>query len=268
MPAKQENFANLLLRVISADDFQLFGDVLETVELPLRKEVGQAGKKLTHVTFPESGVISVVATTPAGRQAEVGLIGREGLSGLSIVNDTDIPVLGCFVQIAGTAYQVPVARMKLALLASDALRAILGRYNQSFMMQISHSALAYAVHSIDERLARWLLMSQDRAGGADVPMTHEFLSLMLGVRRAGVTVALRDLENDGVIETRRGVITILDRARLDARSAGSYGAPEAEYHRLLGIDFRREEDSDENEPVSPSSDQEYSLRNGRERQRA
>lgn len=236
---KREKVANHLLRAISADDFRLFGDGLEPLTVPLHNDLAIAGVPLTHVVFLESGVISVVATTPAGRQAEVGLIGREGMMGASVVNDNDVSAFSCFMQISGVGHRLPVARLRQALAASATLRAVLGRYCQSFMVQVSHSALAYAVYSLDERLARWLLMSHDRVGGTDVTMTHEFLSLMLGVRRAGVTVALQAIEKDGLIVARRGVVTIIDRAGLEARAAGSYGAPETEFQRLLGVDFRR-----------------------------
>lgn len=237
--SKREDFANYLLRAISADDFLLFGDGLEPLAVPIHHDLAVAGAQLTHVVFPESGVISVVAQTPAGRQAEVGLIGREGMMGAAIVNDNDISAFSCFMQISGVAHRLPVARLRQALAASATLRAVLGRYSQSFLVQVSHSALAYAVYSLDERLARWLLMSHDRVGGSEVTITHEFLSLMLGVRRAGVTVALQTIEKDGLIAARRGIVTILDRTGLEARAGGSYGAPEAEFRRLIGVDFRR-----------------------------
>lgn len=188
------------------------------------------------VWFVESGIVSMVAESPDGRQVEVGIVGREGMVDPAMVNGADRSPLNCFVQVAGEARRMPAAVLRAAIEDSASLRLLLARYVQTLLVQISHTALANAANTIEQRLARWLVMSGDRIDGAAVPMTHEFLAVMLGVRRAGVTVAVRSLAALGLIEAARGQIAIRDRAGLVAYSRAIYGPPEAEYVRLIGRD--------------------------------
>lgn len=229
---------NCLLRMMPDDGYARLAPHLEVVDLGLRQQLVEPMQRMAHVWFIEDSVASIVATSAGGRQSEVGLVGRDGVVDVAAINGTDVTPLECFVQIQGRAQRLPMAEMRDAIADSAALRAFFSNYAQSFLTQVAHTALANATHTIDSRLARWLLMSQDRLGGDVIQMTHEFLSIMLGVRRAGVTIAVQDLERDGLIRARRGSVTVRDRAGLMALASDAYGTPESEYARLLGFDFR------------------------------
>jgi hypothetical protein len=144
-----------------------------------------------------------------------------------------------YIQVPGRGYSMPASAFRTACATSPDLQNLFQRYAQSLIVQIAHTALSNASHSMEERLSRWLLMCFDRIDGDDVPLTHEFLSLMLNVRRPGVTIALGSLASAGLISTRRGVVTLLDHDGLRELASDSYGAPEAEYERLIGTRLAR-----------------------------
>lgn len=176
----------------------------------------------------------MISTTADGKQAEIGIIGREGMVDVATVMGGDSSPLEVFIHIPGEAYVVPNTEVvSLADESRDFRRLLLG-FAHSFLIQVSHTALATVTLNIEDRLARWLLMSCDRSDSDTFPITHEFLSLMLGVRRAGVTDALGSLQVAGFIATSRGQITILDRRGLEERAGDSYGIPEANYRELVG----------------------------------
>lgn len=194
-----------------------------------------ANSPTDYVYFPESGVTSLVAHAPGGLAIETGLVGKEGMVGMTVLSGIDQSPHEAFIQIAATARRVPAAHMRSLIAARPALQHLLVRYLQTVHLQIAGTALANGRATIVQRLARWLLMCQDRVGSPRLPLTHEFLSLMLGVRRAGVTTALHILEGEGLILSARGLCTIKDRAGLKTRAGGIYGVPEAEYRRLIGV---------------------------------
>ena len=234
---------NRLLLALSVQDVSLLQPQFERVPLPLRTCLAEPNTPIQHVYFLDEGIASVVASTPQGRRIEVGIVGREGLTGLPVLLGTDRSPHACFVQTAGSGLRIQADVLRRALGASAALHRHLLRFVQAFMVQMGQTALANACHVIEQRLARWLLMCHDRVDGDGLSTTHEFLSLMLGVRRAGVTVALQAFEERGLIVTKRGQIAVLDRAGLEAVAGDSYGLCEAEYERLIGL------------PLSPSSSQ-------------
>lgn len=186
------------------------------------------------VYFMERGIASVVAVDRGGREIEAGLIGREGMTGITVVLGGDRSPLSTFVQIAGSAQRMRATALRHALRQSPTLNVVLLKFAQAFMIQTAHTALVNGRSQLNERLARWLLMAHDRVVGNDLPLTHEFLALMLGVRRPVVTVALKVLERKGLIRAARGQITVLDRGGIKARAGWAYGVPEAALHRLLG----------------------------------
>ena len=186
---------------------------------------------IKHVYFMEAGLASVVASN--GYSIEVGIIGREGMTGLGIVMGDDRSTDKTFIQAAGSGLRMTADDLRLAMDKSKTLRVSLLRYARVFAVQFAQTAVANGRAKIEARLARWLLMAHDRFDHGPFPFTHEFLALMLGVRRSGVTVALHFLEGRGVIKASRGSITVLDRKALIAQSDPSYGVPEAEYHRLI-----------------------------------
>jgi CRP-like cAMP-binding protein len=184
--------------------------------------------------FPETCLGSIVVISPAGYRVEAGVFGRDGLSPIEPVMGADVSPHEITVQVPGSAYALPRATMAAVLDARPAFRTLLTRYVQALSVQTSYTALSNAVHAVDQRLARWLLMSDDRLDGPEIPLTHEFLSIMLGVRRPSVTTALHVLEGEGLIRSLRGCVVVRNRAALEAFAGDAYGASEAEYARLIG----------------------------------
>src|SRR5882757_1835494 len=184
-------------------------------------------------SLSESGLASVVAIQ-GGKQIEVGLIGREGMTGLPIVLGNHRSPHATYIQAAGAGRCIPSTELRKATRSSLSLRDALLKYVQAFGVQTSHTAISNAQSRLDIRLARWLLMAHDRIGDDTLPLTHEFLSLMLAVRRPGVTDALNALREQGLISYKRGQITVRNRKALERIAGESYGTPEAEYRRLIG----------------------------------
>ena len=230
----QVSIRNRLLATLSPVDFSLLEPQLERVPLPVGVRLLEPNSPIEHVYFLEQGIASVVANTPQGRRIEAGIIGREGLTGIPALLGTDRTPHECFIQTAGEGVRIWADDLRRALAGSASLHQHLLQFVQAFMIQMGQTALSNGCHTLEQRLARWLLMCHDRVDGGDLSTTHEFLSLMLGVRRAGVTVALQVLEDRGLIATKRAQITVLDRAKLEAVAGDSYGVPEAEYARLFG----------------------------------
>jgi len=201
--------------------------------LSTRYEIERPGQPIDMIVFPDSGIVSIVAHGAQQKQIEVGIVGREGMTGLAVVLGGDCSPHSTYVQIAGEGQRIAPADLRAAMEKSSTLRNVLLRFAQTFMVQTTYTAVSNASAKLEERLARWLLMAHDRVDGDDLPLIHEFLALMLGVRRPGVTVAIHSLESHGLIRTGRGTITVVDRKGLEEVANTSYGIPEAEYARLL-----------------------------------
>ena len=225
---------NQLLSSLSVADFDVLKPGLKTFDLELRKVLEEPNKPIQHVYFPQSGIISVVAASPRQRQIEVGIIGREGMTGINVVlGDTRSPH-STYVQSAGQGLRIKATDLRRAMQESTSMRDRLLHFVEAFMIQTAYTAFANGQATISERLARWLLMAHDRLDGNELPLTHEFLALMLCVRRTGVTGALNVLESRGLVGAKRGIVIVLDRAGLKALADGLYGIPEAEHRRLIG----------------------------------
>ncbi len=194
----------------------------------------QSNKAIENVYFIERGFASVVAKRSDHLHIEVGLIGREGLTGLAVIMETDRSPHETFMQTDGAGFQITSSKFHKAMERSASLHRLLLHYAHACLIQTAQTAVANGRSKVEERLARWLLMAHDRLDGDELPLTHEFLATMLGVRRPGVTVALNLLEQTGLIRTKRGVIVIIDREGLEEHSNGAYGASEAEFQRLFG----------------------------------
>jgi CRP-like cAMP-binding protein len=177
---------------------------------------------------------SVVAVQPDETRIEVGLIGCEGMSGTAIVLGGGRSPHSTYVQMAGEAQRIKTSELRKAMIASASLHSLLLKYVQVFMVQTAHTAIANARCHIDRRLARWILMAHDRSRDDALLLTHEFLALMLGVRRAGVTEALQSLKRQKLIETGRNQVLVLNRKGIEQIAGNSYGIPEKEYRRLIG----------------------------------
>lgn len=235
MPYPENGQRNRVLDCLSDADFALLQPSLEAVRLDFRMRLQSSNRAIRMVYFPESGLGSIVAIG-RGRdaQAEVGLVGQDGMTGIPIVHGTDRSPYEVFIQVEGVGQRISTADLRRAMAQSETLRACLLLYAHVFGIQCGYTALANARGKLEERLARWLLMARDRLETDELILTHEFLSLMLGVRRAGVTAALQSFEGQGLIRTARGAVTILDRDGLEEAANGLYGQPEAEFERLFG----------------------------------
>ena len=216
---------NRILSRLSAADMALLKPDLESIDLPLRYVLEVPNEPITHSYFIENGLASTVAGNKRKR-IEVGLTGCDGMTGLSIVLGNDRSPNETFMQVAGDGRRIAVDKLREAISQSRSLERELLGFVYAFINQTASSALANGTATVEERLARWLLMANDQLRGDEVPLTHEFLSLMLGVRRAGVTVALNYLEQRAIIRLARKQIVITDRKGLEAAANGTYHNPE------------------------------------------
>ncbi|MSP76282.1 MAG: Crp/Fnr family transcriptional regulator [Rhodospirillaceae bacterium] len=239
MNARPSTPRNRLLAVLPAKDLASLQPLLEFVHLETRQILEVPRTAITHVHFVESGLVSVVGTAAPDHRIEVGMVGYEGMTGVGVVLGDDRSVNEALVQSAGASWRIATPALRQAMAASPTLTATLLRYIHVLIVQASQTALANGRGKLDERLARWLLMWHDRLRDDNLTITHEFLALLLGVRRQGVAVALHDLESKALIKSTRSLIKILDRAGLQRAANGFYGLPEAEYDRAIGLGARR-----------------------------
>src|SRR4051812_37351978 len=230
---RQISTRNRLLFALNRDDFDLLQPDLEPVALALRQWLIEAGEPIQQLYFPEHGIISILADTSEGR-IEVGLIGPEGMAGLPGVLWVERRPPGYMVPAAGEGLRITAPGLRTALRQSPSLQAGFLRYAHALMVQTAETAYANAGFTIEARLARWILMTDDRLAREDLPLTHDFLSIMLGVRRPGVTIAVQTLEANRLIRAKRGGITVLDRTGLEAVANSAYGVSEAEYASVMG----------------------------------
>jgi CRP-like cAMP-binding protein len=225
--------ANRLLKSLSAADRAALRPDLEATSFATSQIIERSNGRIPFVYFLTSGLASIVGTTQPEQRIEVGMVGYEGMTGLAVVLGHDRSTNETVIQAAGTALRIPSVALRRTLQGSATLSAALLRYVHVFMMQCSQTALANGRGRLSERLARWLLMWQDRLKTRHLTVTHEFLALLLGVRRQGVTLALHDLEGRGFIKGTRNRITVVDREGLLGLANGFYGVPEAEYDRTI-----------------------------------
>lgn len=223
---------NALLCVLDAAEYSRLLDGVETVELKLRTVLYEANAPIMHVFFLGRGVASIIAPVGDGASVEVGTVGNEGLVGLPLLFGVDREPAKAFIQVAGGGIRVTAAAFQSAVAESTPLRTLFLRYAQSYMSQVSQSSACNRAHSIEERCARWLLMTHDRVTADEFPLTQEFLSFMLGVRRAGVTVAAGMLQKAGFIEYTHGHIKVIDREGLESAACPCYQIIRASYDGL------------------------------------
>ena len=226
--------ANLLLTHLGGAARAAIAPHLRRVKLELHAAFYEADVPIEQVYFPESVVGSVVDYASSGEPLEIGVFGFDGMSGVPIVLGSDRSLHRSMVQIdGGTALRIRSATLTGLLGDHEEIRIVLLRYAQTFAVQSAQTAASHAHFELPARLARWLLMCHDRVDGDLLELTHEFMAMMLAVRRSGVTVTLHVLEGMGAIRSRRGLVTIIDRERLEEIAGNSYGLPEIEYSRLL-----------------------------------
>ena len=228
MPAPiSQSPANRILSSLSREDANLMVPALQEVELPLRKQLESRNRRIEYVYFIDHGIASVVADGSGRGGIEIGVIGREGVTGLAVLMGADRSPHETYMQVGGAGRRVSAASLRDVMSQSKSLHRVLLKQGYAFTVQLAQTALANGRHKIEERLARWLLLAHDRIDGDDLPLTHEFLALMLGVRRSGVTVALTILQREGLVRARRGRVVILDRDGLKECANGAYRSESA-----------------------------------------
>lgn len=228
----QSEFKNKLVGKFPAEDFERLQPHFEHVEMKVRDMPVQANRPISHVYFPESGQCSVLVKVPHSEPIEVGMFGREGMS--DMVPDQRTP-FDTVIHMRGEAHRIEAKRFTEAVLESTGLTDLTARYHRAMLAQLAYTALSHGSFTVNERLARWLLMVDDRRDDEEIALVHDFFSWMLAVRRAGISEAVKELRSHGAIDTRRGRVIILDRDALIELASGSYGPAEAEYKRLLGM---------------------------------
>jgi CRP-like cAMP-binding protein len=224
---------NRILSALLNDDRELLRPHLDQVDLPVRTRLAEPARKIPFVYFIEAGLASIVVKGPADSLAEVAVVGYEGVASCAVLLGAERSPEEIFMQISGRALRIPARRLLDAMDESPPLRWALLRYVHTLVMQRNETALSAMRGSLPQRLARWLLMVQDRSSGTTVPLTHEFMSFMLGTRRPGVTQALQVLRDLGLIRQSRGVIEIQNRGGLETLTKGLYGVAESEFERLF-----------------------------------
>ena len=224
---------NRLLAMLPATEWQRWETQLELVELPLSRVLYESGKKLSHVYFPTTAIVSLLYVMENGASAEIAVVGNEGLVGISLFMGGDTTPSRAVVQSAGYGYRLRADLVKDEFNRAGPVLRLLLRYTQALITQMAQTAVCNRHHSLDQQLCRWMLLSLDRLNGSELVMTQELIANMLGVRREGVTEAALKLQVAGLIRYARGHISILDRAGLEKRTCECYAVVKNEYDRLL-----------------------------------
>lgn len=223
---------NALLRGLPDDEYARVIPFLETLPLPLKLSAFKAGERIDHVWFPQDGVFSLLAVPSPRTAVEVGTIGNEGMVGMAVFHGAESAPQRCFVQVEGSASRMAVRDFTREIAAMPRLRERLHRYANAFFNEVAQSVGCNLAHTLEQRCARWLLMTHDRVSGDEFTLTQEFLALMLGTRRESVSLAAGALQRRGCIEYSRGRIEIVDRKRLESAACACYRVTRAAYSGL------------------------------------
>lgn len=224
---------NRLLRLFSTKDYERLSPDLRSVRLGYRQSLYRSHKSIRFVYFIETGVGSLVNTMANGDATEVGTIGNEGVVGLPIILGDDRAPTAVYVQVPGVGHRISAALFKAALARSASMRTVMLHYSHAFFNQVAQSAACNQFHSLEQRCCRWLLMTHDRMQSDKFLLTQEFLAMMLGVQRTGVSIAAGALQRAGLIQYKRGEVIIMNRRGLEHRSCECYRISKLEFDRLL-----------------------------------
>ena len=233
MPAPLSPLQNQLLAALPGADFQRLLPQLEPVQLKLGLALYESGGEQGYVYFPTSSIVSLLYVMQDGASAEIAVVGHEGVVGISLFMGGETTPSRAVVQSAGEAYRLRGSLLKAEFERGGPLQQLLLRYTQALITQMAQTAVCNRHHAVEQQLCRWLLLSLDRLASNELTMTQELIANMLGVRREGVTEAAGHLQQDGLINYRRGHIAVLDRARLEERVCECYAVVKRESDRLL-----------------------------------
>jgi CRP-like cAMP-binding protein len=240
-PAVSQNDAlkNFLLGSLPREEFNRVSSKLEPLTHTLGDVLHESGDKMDYVYFPTTAIMSLLYIMENGATAEIGVVGNDGILGIELFMGGETTTNRAIVQSAGFGFRMRAREMKAEFTLGGAFQKMLLRYTQALIAQISQTAVCNRLHSVEEQLCRWLLLSHDRLNSDKLVMTHDLISNMLGVRREGVTLAARKLATKNLIKNVRGTITILDRQGLEKAVCECYEVVNMEYNRLLGRGISR-----------------------------
>lgn len=236
-PKRSVSSRNRLLRKLPQDEYQRLLPNLEPVSLDFEQVLCEPRVPMPYAYFPDQGVVSVVDKMDDGTIIEVGTVGCEGMIGLAVLLGADSMRSMVFVQVAGSGVRMRATALKEEAGKNSPFRRILLLYSMAFLTQVSQAVACNGLHKLRQRCCRWLLMTQDRFNSEKLPLTHDLLAIMLGVRRSSVTEVLQSLQGEGLIRYSRGKIAILDRKGLEAATCDCYRIVNEEFNRLLGTGF-------------------------------
>lgn len=215
---------NHLLATLSPGDIDKLRPHLQRIALPQGRTLHKAHAPIDHVYFPELGVVSLVKPLKDGTTIEVGLMGREGMTGAMVLIGADSTPLEAVAQMPGSAWRLPTSSLQETIDRHAEFRDALLRFARALLLQIYQSAACNGRHTLEQRLARWLLMVHDRVDSDELPLKHEFVAVLLGIRRAGVSVAFTGFKTAGLVAARHGCIVVLDRRGLETAACECYQA--------------------------------------------
>jgi CRP-like cAMP-binding protein len=226
---------NVLLSSLTNEAYDLVFHKLKHIEHPRNALIAERNEPFKYVYFPDAGMVSIVLVTSEGIPIEVGTVGKEGFVGIPLLLGSNISDRKLFSQIPGHGWKMDVEDFKTTVIDNSELRGLCQRFTLTMFNQISQTAACNRLHSIEERCARWLLLANDRDSNKTMDLTQEFLSMMLGVRRSGVNIAMKTLEKAGLLEHKRSQIEILDRSGLEEVSCGCYKEVKEYFSQTMGF---------------------------------
>jgi CRP-like cAMP-binding protein len=237
LPTAQEPTYNRLLSLLPPDAQRRVFPHLKRVKLPLGRVVYEAGQSVSHVYFPTDSIVSLLYVMLDGASAEISVVGQEGIVGIAVFMGGESTPSRAVVQSGGSAFTLPATELRKEFHAHVEMRTLMLRYTQALITQMAQTAVCNRHHSIDQQLCRWLLLSLDRLPGVRLKMTQSLIANMLGVRREGVTEAAGKLQRLGVISYNRGLITVLDRKKLEQLCCECYEVVRREADRLTSYEL-------------------------------
>jgi CRP-like cAMP-binding protein len=234
IPQTPRECGNFLLSILPDEDYRALLPHLELIETPLHMVLFERGKPMRFAYFPVTGQHSILAPMKDGGMVEVGTVGFEGLTAVDLLTGGQVASESTVCEVPGDALRMPAAAFREQLETNKSLLRVCLRYFQAYLAQVSQSVACNALHSIDRRFARWVLMGHNRARGKPYQLTHEYLASMLGVHRPSVSVTAKTFQDAGLLQYKRGVITVLDQEGLEREACECYHVVKEQFERFLG----------------------------------